>query len=86
MFQTLFGVQEVSKTRFIAFILDVNLARAVRISGDGGQEGRHLAKRKKGSGTRQQYAQQYAQHQYQQYAQQYAAAQQYQEYARYYQQ
>ena len=26
----------------------VNLARAVRISGDGGQEGRHLAKRKEG--------------------------------------
>jgi len=25
----------------------VNLARAVRISGDGGQEGRHLAKKKK---------------------------------------
>ena len=33
----------------------MNLAWAVRISGDGGQEGRHLApkKKKKGSGTRQ---------------------------------
>ena len=30
----------------------VNLARAVRISGDGGQQGRHLAKKQKGYGTR----------------------------------
>ena len=29
----------------------VNLAWAVRISGDGGQEGRHLAKKKKGDGA-----------------------------------
>ena len=31
----------------------VNLARAVRISGDGGQAGRHLAKKTKGYGARQ---------------------------------
>ena len=32
--------------------ISVNSAPAVRISGDGGQEGRHLANNKKGYGTR----------------------------------
>ena len=42
-----------AEIRYLHTWKSVNLAWAVRISGDGGQEGRHLAKKKKGYGARQ---------------------------------
>ena len=46
-----------AEIRYLHTWKSVNLAWAVRISGDGGQEGRHLAKKKKkGYGTRHQTA------------------------------